>query len=173
MVLAIGDGDRHARVEARDLATGEVQWQTPVPASFEEAIEPAVDDHSVAVVDHFGVVTVLDPETGQLRWQHDLADVLIATRVVLAGNRVAFTSYAGVLHVLDRRDGHVVQTVAPARARRSPGGRRARSSGLGRTRRKRRTRRKGGSAEEAGECSWPCACGTGASNCGAWRRGPA
>jgi hypothetical protein len=34
---------------------------------------------------------------------------------VLVGNRVAFTSYAGVLHVLDRRDGHVVQTVAPAR----------------------------------------------------------
>ncbi len=115
VVLAIGDGNRHARVEARDLATGELQWQTPVPASFEEAIEPAVDDHSVAVVDHFGVVTVLDPETGKLRWQHDLADVLIATRVVLAGNRVAFTSYAGVLHVLDRRDGHVVQTLAPAR----------------------------------------------------------
>ena len=52
---------------------------------------------------------------GRLRWQHDLADVLIATRVVLTAHRVAFTSYAGVLHVLDRRDGHVVQTLAPAR----------------------------------------------------------
>ena len=74
---------------------GEVQWQTPVPASFEEAIEPAVDDHAVAVVDHFGVVTVLDPATGRLRWQRDLADVLVATRVVLTSHRVAFTSYAG------------------------------------------------------------------------------
>jgi outer membrane protein assembly factor BamB len=115
VVLAIGDGDRHARVEARDLATGALQWQTPVPASFEAAIEPAVDDHAVAVVDHFGVVTVLDPDTGRLRWQHDLADVLLATRVVLTGSRVAFTSYAGVLHVLDRHDGHVVQTVAARR----------------------------------------------------------
>jgi len=115
VVLAIGDGNRHARVEARDLRTGALQWQTRVPASFEEAIEPAVDRRAVAVVDHFGVVTVLDVATGRLRWQHDLADVLLATRVVLTGRRVAFTSYAGVLHVLDRRDGHVVQTLAPDR----------------------------------------------------------
>ena len=40
---------------------GELQWQTPVPASFEEAIEPAVDDHAVAVVDHFGVVVAARP----------------------------------------------------------------------------------------------------------------
>lgn len=115
VVLAVGDGDRHARVEARDLATGAVQWQTDVPASFEEAIEPAVDDRGVAVVDHFGVVTVLDVATGRIRWQHDLADVLVATRVVLTGARVAVTSYAGVLHVLDRRDGHVVQRLGPGR----------------------------------------------------------
>lgn len=115
VVLAIGDGDRHARVESRDLATGAVQWQTPVPASFESAIEPAADDHAVAVVDHFGVVTVLDPATGRLRWQHDLADVLLASRVVLTRDRVAFTSYAGVLHVLDRRDGHEVRALAATR----------------------------------------------------------
>jgi outer membrane protein assembly factor BamB len=115
VVLAIGDGDRHARVEARDLGTGALQWQTPVPASFEEAIEPAVDDHAVAVVDHFGVVSLLDPTTGRLRWQRDLADVLVETRVVLTRHRVAFTSYAGVLRVLDRRDGHVVAQLAPGR----------------------------------------------------------
>jgi outer membrane protein assembly factor BamB len=115
VVLAIGDGDRHARVEARDLASGALQWQTAMPASFEEAIEPAVDDDAVAVVDHFGVVSQLDPDTGRVRWRHDLADVLVATRVVLTGSRVAFTSYAGVLHVLDRRDGHVVAALAPGR----------------------------------------------------------
>jgi outer membrane protein assembly factor BamB len=115
VVLAVGDGDRDARVEARDLATGEVQWQTPVPASFEEAIEPALDAHGIAVVDHFGVVSLLDPATGRLRWQRDEGDVLVAARVVLTGRRVAFTSYAGVLHVLDRRDGHVVQRLTPRR----------------------------------------------------------
>jgi outer membrane protein assembly factor BamB len=115
VVVAVGDGNRHARVEAHDLATGALRWQTRVPASFEEAIEPDADDRTVAVVDHFGVVTVLDLATGKLRWQHDLADVLLSTRVVLTGRRVAFTSYAGVLHVLDRRDGHVVQTLAADR----------------------------------------------------------
>jgi outer membrane protein assembly factor BamB len=115
VVLAVGDGDRHARVEARDLATGARQWQTAVPASFEEAIEPAVDDGGVAVVDHFGVVTLLDPDDGRIRWQHDLADVLLATRVVLTDRRLAFTSYAGVLHVLDRRDGHVVRRLGAGR----------------------------------------------------------
>lgn len=115
VVLAIGDGERHARVEARDLATGTLEWRTAVPASFEEAIEPAVDDHAVVVVDHFGVVSLLDPATGHLRWRRDLADVLVATRVALSGRRVAFTSYAGVLHVLDRRDGHSIDRIGPGR----------------------------------------------------------
>jgi outer membrane protein assembly factor BamB len=115
VVLAIGDGNRHARVEARDLASGGLLWQTSVPASFEEAIEPAVDDHAVAVVDHFGVMSLLDPSTGRVRWQRDFADVLVATRVALTGHRVAFTSYAGILRVLDRRDGHIVRQLAPAR----------------------------------------------------------
>jgi outer membrane protein assembly factor BamB len=115
VVLAIGDGDRHARAEARDVTTGAVLWQTRLPASFEEAIEPALDHRGLAVVDHFGVVSYLDPDTGHLRWQHDLADVLVGTRVVLSDHRVAFTSYRGVLHVLDRRDGREVDRIGPAR----------------------------------------------------------
>jgi outer membrane protein assembly factor BamB len=108
VVLAIGDGDRHARVEARDLATGDVAWRTPVPASFEEAIEPSADDHSVVVVDHFGVVSLLDVTTGRLRWQHDLAHALLDTRMALTPHRVTFTSFSGHLFVLDRTDGRVV-----------------------------------------------------------------
>ncbi len=108
VVLAIGDGHRHARVEARDLATGERRWQTPVPASFEEAIEPAVDAGVVAVVDHFGVVSLLDLATGRIRWQHDLAHALIATRMALTPRRVVFSSFSGDLFVLDRADGHLV-----------------------------------------------------------------
>ncbi len=108
VVLAIGDGRRHARVEARDLASGERRWQTPVPASFEEAIEPAVEGGSVAVVDHFGVVTVLDLHTGRIRWRHDLAHALIATRMTLTPRRVVFSSFSGDLFVLDRADGHLV-----------------------------------------------------------------
>lgn len=115
VVVAIGDGNRNARVEARDLVTGAVRWQTPVPASFEEAIEPAADDDLVVVVDHFGVVTVLDLASGAIRWQHDLAEVVLATRVLLSEERVAFTSYRGVLSVLDRGDGRLVARLGPDR----------------------------------------------------------
>jgi outer membrane protein assembly factor BamB len=115
VVVAIGDGYHHARVEARDLGTGALRWQTPVPASFEEAIEPAIAGGVVAVVDHFGVVSTFDLASGKLRWQHDLADVLLETRVMLAGHRVALTSYTGVLYVLDERDGHLVARVTPER----------------------------------------------------------
>jgi outer membrane protein assembly factor BamB len=115
VALAIGDGERHARVEVRDLVTGARRWETPVPASFEEAIEPAIAGGTVAVVDHFGVVSLFDLASGRLRWQHDLADVLIATRVTITGHRIALTSYAGVLYVLDARDGHVVTRLTPDR----------------------------------------------------------
>lgn len=108
VVLAIGDGYRHARVEARTLATGDLRWQTPVPASFEEGIEPAIDDHEVVVVDHFGVVSLLDLATGRLRWQHDLASALLRTRLDLTPSRVVFSSFSGDVFVLDRRDGALV-----------------------------------------------------------------
>jgi outer membrane protein assembly factor BamB len=115
VVLAIGDGNRHARVEARVLASGALRWQTPVPASFEEAIELAVDDHDAAVVDHFGVVSLLDVGTGKLRWQSDVAHALLRTRVVLTPFRVAFTSFSGDVFVLDRRHGRLVARLGPRR----------------------------------------------------------
>ena len=108
MVLAVGDCHRHAWVEARDLATGARRWQTPVPASFEEAIEPAIDARGVVVVDHFGVVTMLDRTTGQRRWQHDLAEPILGTRVTLTRRRVAFASFSGDVFVLDRARGRLV-----------------------------------------------------------------
>jgi outer membrane protein assembly factor BamB len=79
-----------------------------VPASFEEAIEPSADGRDVAVVDHFGVVSLLDLESGALRWQHDLAHALLATRVSLTGRRVVFSSFSGDVFVLDRADGSLV-----------------------------------------------------------------
>jgi outer membrane protein assembly factor BamB len=115
VVVAVGDGNRHARVEAHDLATGAERWRTTVPASFEEAIEPAADGRTVIVVDHFGVVSALDLRTGTIRWQHDLAAPLLATRVVLTGSRVSLTTNPGDLYVLDRRDGRLVARLTPER----------------------------------------------------------
>ncbi len=115
VVLAVGDCHRHAWVEARDLDTGARRWQTPVPASFEEAIEPAVDERSVAVVDHFGVVTLLDLASGRRTWEHDLARALLQTRVTLTAGRVALGADSGEVFVLARRGGRVVARLDVAR----------------------------------------------------------
>ena len=107
VVLAVGDCHRHAWVEARDLATGARRWQTPVPASFEEAIEPAVDapgrgggrplrrGHRCSTARPGGSAgsTTSPRRCSQTR--------VIAHR----GRRVAFASYSGEVFVLARRDG--------------------------------------------------------------------
>ena len=113
VVLAIGDGNRNAHVEARDLATGAVRWSTPVPGSFEEAIEPAADGRDVVVVDHFGVVTLLDLATGALRWRHDIEYALIDTQMPMTPQRIVFRSFSGDVFVLARADGHLVAQYSP------------------------------------------------------------
>ncbi|HEX9505681.1 MAG TPA: PQQ-binding-like beta-propeller repeat protein, partial [Acidimicrobiia bacterium] len=115
VVVAVGDGDRHARVEARDLSTGKVRWRTSVPGSFEEAIEPAADDHEVVVVDHLGVATLFDLGSGVVRWQRDTRHAVIESRVSLTARRVVFTSFSGHVFVLNRKDGRIVSRRAARR----------------------------------------------------------
>ena len=103
--MAEGDNDYHARVRALDLVSGAARWETPVPASFEVAIEPSVEGGDFAVVDHFGRVTVLDRSTGALRWQRATHEPTIHTRVVLGDGTVAFWAWSTRIVVLDRATG--------------------------------------------------------------------
>jgi outer membrane protein assembly factor BamB len=111
-VLADGDGNYHARIRALDLATGVLRWSTPVPASFEATLEPAADRRDVAVVDHFGTVTLLDLVTGSVRWQQETGRPTITGPVVLTSDAVVYASYPNVLVVLDRATG-VVRSATP------------------------------------------------------------
>jgi outer membrane protein assembly factor BamB len=97
-----------ARIEARDLATGAPRWSSPVPASFEEAIEPVVAGTDVVVVDHFGTVTDLGLARGDRRWTRPLAEPVLATRVSVRADRVVLTTYGGTVVALGRADGRVV-----------------------------------------------------------------
>jgi outer membrane protein assembly factor BamB len=108
VVLAVGDGSYHARVEARDLATGEARWSTTVPASFEEAIEPAIGAGEVVVVDHFGIVTSLGLDRGDRRWTRPLGEPVLAGRVSLGDHRVVLTTYGGAVVTIRRSDGQVL-----------------------------------------------------------------
>jgi outer membrane protein assembly factor BamB len=115
IVVAQGDGRRRARVVARRSRNGAVAWATEMPASFESGITPAATSAEVAVVDHFGTLSVLDARTGALRHRVELATPVLRTTVVITGDAAVLTTYDGQLAVVDRRTGRV-------RHRSNPGG---------------------------------------------------
>jgi outer membrane protein assembly factor BamB len=110
--VAEGDGRHHAVVIALDLGTGERQWATQVPASFESGIVPAADPRGLVVVDHHGTVTILDPASGRVRWERRLGSTVLQTRIGLTGRRVVLTTEDRDVVVLDRANGRVVRRIA-------------------------------------------------------------
>jgi outer membrane protein assembly factor BamB len=114
-VVGEGDGDGHARVVARRVADGHEAWAVPVPASFESGITPGAEGGEIAVVDHFGCLTVLGARDGRVRHLVEVDAPVLHTAVVMAGDGAAFTTYGGELVVVDRRSGRV-------RHRADPGG---------------------------------------------------
>jgi outer membrane protein assembly factor BamB len=105
--MAEGDQNFVARVRRFDLVSGATRWETAVPASFEVAIEPRVDGGDLAVVDHFGRVTLLDRATGAIRWQRATRQPTLRTPVVLGADTVAFTTFSTRIVVLDRATGRL------------------------------------------------------------------
>jgi outer membrane protein assembly factor BamB len=114
VIVAEGDGEGHARVVARATGTGVEAWSSPVPSSFESGIRPAAAGHDVAVVDHFGTVTLLDVGTGARRWEAHLDRPVLRTDVLLTERAVVLTTHPGGLVVLDRASGRVRRGGPPA-----------------------------------------------------------
>ncbi|MGQ0804260.1 MAG: PQQ-binding-like beta-propeller repeat protein [Actinomycetota bacterium] len=107
VVVAEGDGQYAARVVARNAADGMEAWSTSTPASFESGITPGVAGDDVAVVDHFGTLTVLDVTTGAVRARTELDEPVLHTTVVLGGEHVVLTTHQGAVVVVDRGSGRV------------------------------------------------------------------
>ncbi|HEX5586549.1 MAG TPA: PQQ-binding-like beta-propeller repeat protein [Acidimicrobiia bacterium] len=106
--VAEGDGHFHAVVIAVDLESGERRWASQVRASFEPGIVPAADDRVLVVIDHYGHLTALDPADGAYRWERDLDETVLDTRVVLTERRLTVSTAAKDVAVLDRFTGRVV-----------------------------------------------------------------
>jgi hypothetical protein len=66
------------------------------------------------VVDHFGVVTLLDLATGAVRWRHDVEYALMDTQMPMTARRIVFRSFSGDVFVLARADGHLVAQYSAA-----------------------------------------------------------
>jgi outer membrane protein assembly factor BamB len=115
VVVAEGDGQYRARIVARRVRDGVESWSTPAPASFESGITPGAAGDDVAVVDHFGTVTVLDATTGTVRTRTELDEPVLHTTVLVGAAHVVLTTHEGAVVAIDRASGRV-------RYRGSPGG---------------------------------------------------
>jgi outer membrane protein assembly factor BamB len=113
--VAEGDDHFHAVVVAYDLRDGEPHWATRVRASFEASIVPAVDDRTLAVVDHLGLVTALRPDDGVPLWARDLGQTVLSTRIVLTRARVVVSTAAWDVVALDRANGRIERRVTARR----------------------------------------------------------
>jgi outer membrane protein assembly factor BamB len=106
--IAQGDGRFRAMVAGYDLQTGASDWALFVPASFQSGVLLGVDDRDLVVADQLGLVTAIDPVSGNARWTRALERSIFDTRVVLLRRRVVLTTLNGELFVLDRVSGRVV-----------------------------------------------------------------
>jgi outer membrane protein assembly factor BamB len=113
VVLGEGKGNFEARIVGRDVASGAERWSVTVPASFESGLTPGADGDDVVVSDHFGTVTLVDANAGQVRWQSAIKEPILDTRLLLSPDAVALTTYGGKVVILDRRSGRVVRRVDP------------------------------------------------------------
>lgn len=88
-----GDGfDSH--VNAVDIQTGEPAWRSPVPLEAVVQTPVAVDETSAYIGDVGGRVTVIDLESGDVRWTKELGTP-IAGAVTLDAGRVLATTLGG------------------------------------------------------------------------------
>ncbi len=115
IVVAEGDGQRRARVVARRIADGAETWSTAMPASFESGITPGSAGRRVAVVDHFGTLTLLDRTSGAVLEQVELDAPVVHTTIVLTADAAVLTTYEGELVIVDPATGRI-------RSRGDPGG---------------------------------------------------
>ncbi len=118
VVIAEGDGDYHAQVRALDAGSGTQLWASAVDASFESGVTPGVSGSDVVVVDHFGMVTLLDLASGRMGWQTPLDRPVLWTRILITDQAVVLTTWARDLVTIDRHTGRVRSAVQPG----GPGG---------------------------------------------------
>jgi outer membrane protein assembly factor BamB len=113
VITGEGDAKYSSRIVARDLETGVERWSAPAPASFEPTITPGVLGTEVAIVDHFGTVTLLDVDDGRVRWQSPLEEPLLDANVLVTETAVVLKTYHGNVVVLDRGTGRVLEREYP------------------------------------------------------------
>lgn len=89
-----GAGGFDSHVNAVDIETGEPVWGSPVQLEDVVQTPVAVDESSAYVGDVGGRITVIDLESGDVRWTKELGTP-IAGAITLDGDRVLATTLGG------------------------------------------------------------------------------
>ncbi|HUV09571.1 MAG TPA: PQQ-binding-like beta-propeller repeat protein [Acidimicrobiia bacterium] len=108
------DGDVvHAEARGLDLATGAVQWSTPVDGAFLPTAPVALSGGRALVVDLDGMLIALDARTGQVRWRRATRLVQIEAAPLLTRSVAAMTTYGTGLVALSARTGMPIRNQVP------------------------------------------------------------
>ncbi len=110
-----GDDPSRGRVVAFDAGTGHEVWSTRLRGRYSPGLRADTWGDDAVFVDARGVLTLLDPTTGRIRWRSEATYPQPEAAPVLAGNRVFMPAFQTRMVVLDRRTGEVLGTdpVAP------------------------------------------------------------
>ncbi|MDP2904054.1 MAG: outer membrane protein assembly factor BamB [Methylovulum sp.] len=100
LVSAIGNGkiliaDREGLVQARDLRTGKLIWETETDAHFSGG--PGVGDATVIIGSSDAEVIALDSETGTHKWRIKVSSEVLSVPVVAKGIIVVRTTDGNVI----------------------------------------------------------------------------
>ena len=105
-----GDDPSRARVVAFDARTGHEVWSTRLRGRYSPGLRADTWGDDAVFVDARGVLTLLDPATGRIRWRSVATYPQPEAAPVLAGNRVFMVAFQTRMVVLDRRTGEVLGT---------------------------------------------------------------
>lgn len=112
-VKRVGKYGMISRVRSIDAATGATRWSRRVHGAFWPRFDVAADAAGVAVVDARGTITLLDANTGRIRWRRATKRRQLEVSPRLLGQVVAITTYGTGLQALSRSDGSALANAMP------------------------------------------------------------
>lgn len=98
----------HAEIVALDVVTGRIMWKTQARGSFSPLLHGDADGREVVFADEAGAVTLVDAETGSVRWRSRAVYPQSSAHPTLAGDRVFLTAFETQGMGFDRRTGRLL-----------------------------------------------------------------
>lgn len=95
--------DRNGLVQARDMATGALRWETEAEVSFSGG--PGIGNGTVILGSNNAEVLALNSEDGQILWKTNVSSEVLSVPVVAKNIIIVRTTDGGVF-ALDEKNGH-------------------------------------------------------------------